>query len=125
MAAFLVALAVAGISGPSGSAHAQEDDAAQSVSGRVQNRYEDEDGERVTEPVPDVRIVVEDEAGKVVGESVTDADGMYLIPMSEPGIFIVRIDTETLPEGLTVEDGKDSRPPSQRQPERDPRLLPR
>ena len=38
---------------------------AQSITGRVQNRSEDDDGERVTEPVPDVRVVVEDESGNV------------------------------------------------------------
>jgi len=86
--------------------HAQESDAPQSITGRVQNRSE-QDGERVTEPVPDVRVVAEDESGAEVGESVTDADGVYLIPIEQPGTYVVRIDTETLPEGLTVEEGKE------------------
>ncbi len=106
LAAFVVALAVVGITTQSGNAHAQEDDAPQSITGRVQNRFL-EDGERVTEPVPDVRVFVEDEGGTVVGETVTDADGVYVIPLADPGSYVVRIDIETLPEGLAAEDGKD------------------
>jgi neutral amino acid transport system permease protein len=84
---------------------AQEDDAPQSIGGRVQNRFE-EDGERVTEPVPGVRIVVEDEAGEVVGEAVTDENGNYRIGLDQPGTYVVRIDDESLPEGLAVEEGE-------------------
>lgn len=106
LASLFVVLGVVGIAGSSGAAHAQEDDAAQSIRGRVQNRFE-EDGERVTEPVPDVRVFVEDEGGTVVGESVTDADGTYEIGLADPGSYIVLIDVETLPEGLAVEDGQE------------------
>ena len=100
----IMLLALLGSLTAGGQAHAQEDEAAQSITGRVQNRPED--GER--EPVPDVRVVAEDESGNVVGESVTDADGVYLIPIDEPGTYVVRIDTETLPDGLEVEDGKEA-----------------
>ena len=87
---------------------AQESDAAQSIQGRVQDRFLDEDGKAVLVPVPDVRIIVEDEAGVIVGEAVTDADGAYRIPLVDPGTFVVRLDVETLPDDLTAEDGKDS-----------------
>ena len=50
---------------------------------------------------------VEDEGGNVVGEAVTDAEGVYLIPLADPGTYVVRIDVETLPEGLEPEEGKD------------------
>ena len=100
--------AIAGTSlGSSGSAHAQADDAPQSIQGRVQNRFE-KDGKKVTEPVPDVRVFVEDESGDVVGEDVTDAEGKYLIPIEEPGSYVVKIDVETLPEDLAVEEGKEA-----------------
>ena len=88
-----------------GTASAQEDESPQSIGGRVQNRFV-EDGERVTEPVADVRIVVEDEAGEVVGEAVTDADGNYRIGIEQPGTYVVRIDEETLPDDLAVEEGR-------------------
>ena len=87
---------------------AQESDAAQSIQGRVQDRFLDEDGKAVLVPVPDVRIIVEDEAGVIVGEAVTDADGAYRIPLVDPGTFVVRLDVVTLPDDLTAEDGKDS-----------------
>jgi neutral amino acid transport system permease protein len=83
-----------------------DDDAAQSISGRVQNRLV-EDGERITDPVPGVRIVLEDEAGSVVGEAETAEDGTYRVGVDEPGAYVIRIDPESLPEGLTAEDGRD------------------
>ena len=88
-------------------AHAQtDDDAPQSVQGRVQNRFV-EDGDRVTEPVADVRIVVVDASGAEIAEATTDEDGQYQIGLDEPGTYVVRLDTETLPEDLAVEDGQD------------------
>ena len=92
---------------PSTPSAAQADDAAQSVQGRVQDRFL-EDGDTVIEPVPDVRIVVEDESGALIGEAITDAEGKYTIPLSDPGSFIVRIDLDTLPDGLAVDEGKET-----------------
>lgn len=91
-----------------GVASAQDGDAAQSVSGRVQNRYVDDDGGRVNEPVPGVRVTVETAGGDVVGEAVTDDDGRYRIGIEEPGSYVVRIDTATLPDGLDTEEGQES-----------------
>ncbi len=93
---------------PSALGSAQGTEAAQSIQGRVQDRFLDEDGKAVLVPVPDVRVIVEDETGAVVGEAVTDADGAYLIPLVDPGTFVVRLDLDTLPDDLTAEDGKDS-----------------
>ena len=45
---------------------------------------------------------------RLVAEATTDADGHYLIPIDEPGTYVVRLDQDTLPEGLTVAEGKDS-----------------
>ena len=102
--AALIGLLVIGAT--SGAAFAQtDDDAPQSVRGKVQNRFE-EDGERVIEPVPDVRIVVED-AGSPIGEAVTDADGNYFIGLDQTGTFTVRLDVSTLPDGLAVAEGED------------------
>ncbi len=93
---------------PNAPGAAQESDAAQSIQGRVQDRLLDEDGKAVVVPIADVRIIVEDEAGSVVGEAITDADGEYRIPLDDPGTFVVRLDLDTLPEDLTAEDGKES-----------------
>jgi neutral amino acid transport system permease protein len=103
---FALAVGVLALAGLSEAAGAQEEDeAAQSVAGRVQNRFE-EDGERVTEPVPGVRLVVESESGEVVGETVTGENGAYEIGIPEPGTYIIRLDEATLPEGLAVEAGE-------------------
>lgn len=106
----LAALAVVaiGVLGLGARASAQEDDdAPQRIQGRVFNEFEDE-GERVREPVPDVRIVVETEAGEEVGEGLTDAEGAYVVGLAEPGTYVVRIDAESLPEGVAVEEGEES-----------------
>jgi branched-chain amino acid transport system permease protein len=102
LAAFAAASAVIGAPAP---ASAQSDDAAQAVQGRVQNRFLD-DGERVTEPVVGVRIVVEQD-GTEIASNTTDDDGRYLVPIDVPGTYQVRLDTSTLPEGLGVEEGDD------------------
>jgi neutral amino acid transport system permease protein len=101
-----VFLGVLVVGATSGAALAQSnDDAPQSIRGKVQNRYE-QDGERVTEPVPDVRIVIE-QAGNPIAEGVTDAEGNYFIGLDQTGTFTVRLDVSTLPEGLTVAEGED------------------
>jgi branched-chain amino acid transport system permease protein len=86
--------------------HAQSDEDNGIIRGRVNNQFE-RDGERVREGVPDVRIVVETEAGELVAETTTDADGAYEISVA-PGTYVVRLDTDTLPDGVDVEDGKDA-----------------
>jgi branched-chain amino acid transport system permease protein len=101
-----VLVAVAFLLADFGTAAAQGDEgAAQIIRGRVQNEFE-EDGERVREGVADVRIVVETADGEEVAEAVTDAEGNYEIGVTEPGVYSVRLDTETLPEGITVPEGE-------------------
>lgn len=90
-------------------AKAQSDDAAQAVQGRVFNEYE-QDGKRVREGVPGIRIIVETEDGILVAEADTDEQGAYRIGIDEPGNYVVRIDQDSLPEGLTVAEGADSFP---------------
>jgi branched-chain amino acid transport system permease protein len=89
--------------GGGGHASAGTADGEQTLQGRVNNQYE-EDGERVREGVPGVRIVVETEEGELVAEAVTDDQGTYRISLPEPGTYVIRLDTDTLPEGLTLPD---------------------
>lgn len=102
---FAVALlfVVLGLGFGGGSASAQTADGEQVLQGRVNNQYE-EDGERVREGVPGVRIVVETEDGELVAEAVTDEQGAYSIAIPEPGTYVIRLDTDTLPDGLTIPD---------------------
>ena len=63
--------------------------------------------------VEGVKVSVEDETGKVVGEATTSADGTFVIPL--PGAAIdnlgttitVKIDQNTLPEGAVLTDPAD------------------
>lgn len=101
-----VAIVIGG--GSTASAQNDGDDEAGIIRGLVRNEFE-EDGERVLEGVPGVRIVVETEAGgEPVAEAVTDAEGAYEITIEVPGTYVVRIDTDSLPDDLTVEEGLDS-----------------
>ena len=77
----------------------------QTLGGRVQNEFE-EDGEEVREGVPDVRIVVETADGELIAEGVTDEGGQYSIAVPEAGTYNVRLDTESLPEGVTIPEGE-------------------
>ena len=104
----LLLVAVGFLLGTPGPASAQDDDAAQTIHVRVNNEYLSEDGERVREPVPDVRITVESEAGETITEGVTGEDGTVDIGVNEPGTYVIHLDTDSLPEGLAVEEGEDS-----------------
>lgn len=54
------------------------------------------------EPIPDVSVIVTDEAGSEIAETVSDADGNWLIQIDEPGRYDVTVDAETLPEGVSL-----------------------
>lgn len=56
------------------------------------------------EPVPDVTVVVRTEEGDQVAETVSDADGNWLVEIADPGRYEISIDTDTLPEGVALRD---------------------
>lgn len=101
-----VVLALLAVLGVAGAANAQEDDANPAViRGRVFNELE-RDGERVREPVPDVRVIAAlEEGGDAVGEAVSDADGAYRLELAEGGTYWISIDESSLPEGIGIEEG--------------------
>ncbi len=103
---FLSLLAVFGFASV---AHAQDDDGnPATIRGRVFNEFEEE-GERVRDPVPDVRVIAApEEGGDPVAEAVTDADGAYVIELPEGGTYWVSIDESSLPEGVGIEEGANS-----------------
>lgn len=61
------------------------------------------------QPVEGVEISITDSSGAVVGEGATDAKGVARLAVPSDGSFTVTIDVATLPEGLTLADGLDSR----------------
>lgn len=93
---------VVGLAG-GGGASAQEEPPEQAIRGRVFNELE-RDGDRVREPVPDVRVVASTEGGDEVAEATTDDDGAYLIALPEPGTFVVSIDESSLPEDIGIDE---------------------
>jgi neutral amino acid transport system permease protein len=101
----LLAVPIGFLLGGFNSASAQDEDTNQTLGGRVQNEFV-EDGERVREGVPAVRIVVETADGELVAEGVTDEGGRYAIAVAEAGTYNVRLDTESLPEGVTIPEGE-------------------
>jgi branched-chain amino acid transport system permease protein len=57
-----------------------------------------------SDPVADVRIFVTDAGGNQVGESRSDADGNWAVPLPGPGDYKVTLDTSTLPDGVALRD---------------------
>lgn len=64
--------------------------------------------EKPPAPVPDVRITIEDEAGKVVAEGTSDETGVFDIALPGTAIdnlgntYTIKIDKETLPDGADL-----------------------
>ena len=52
-------------------------------------------------PVEGVTIEVSQD-GAEVGSAVSDADGRWLVPVPGPGVYQVRLDESTLPEGIAL-----------------------
>ena len=95
--AFAIAL-LALVSLAPGRASAQ---ATESIRGRVFNERE-ENGKRVRDPVPGVKISVAAVGGEAIGDATTDAQGAYEIPLPRAGDYTVTLDESTLPKGVTV-----------------------
>jgi branched-chain amino acid transport system permease protein len=61
------------------------------------------------EPVVGAKIVVEQD-GEEVGEGETDERGAFLIELPSGGEYVVRLDLESLPEGVSIrEEGGEER----------------
>ena len=58
------------------------------------------DGEGEKTPAEGIRFFVED-AGSLVGEGVTDADGVFFIPVPA-GTYSIAVDIDSIPEGITL-----------------------
>lgn len=83
-----------------GTAHADE----QTLQVRVQDASQTK-----KVPVEGVHVVVTDPSGTVVAEGDTDAKGVVKIQVPSDGQFTVTVDTSTLPDGLSIPEGEESR----------------
>ena len=56
------------------------------------------------EPLKGVRIRVEDESGKEVGDATTDDAGKFAIKLPGPGNYVAAIEVDSLPKGLKLDE---------------------
>lgn len=99
--ALLIAVIWALVAAPAASAQTEDEEepAQTEVTTGVAGSFSTGD-----EPVPDVTVTVRTENGDQVAETVSDADGNWLVEIDEPGRYEVSIDTETLPDGVELRD---------------------
>jgi neutral amino acid transport system permease protein len=101
----VIALGLAGFAALAfgmGTAHAQ--DGGEQIRVAVRNQVE-QDGEATRQPVPDVSVTVTGADGSVVGEGVTDAEGLAVIPLPGEGFFTIELIVDTLPDGVALLPG--------------------
>ncbi|WP_231502593.1 branched-chain amino acid ABC transporter permease [Blastococcus sp. URHD0036] len=75
------------------------------------------DGEQVrgtlttntTGPIEGVTVTVETADGQEVGEAESDERGRFSVPVPAAGEYVVTLDADSLPEGVTVGGGGDTR----------------
>lgn len=95
---FVFGLALGLLAQPAG-AQEEDDEASQSVRGRLQ--------ERTTEgnnPVEGAELRALDDNGDEAGAVETDDAGRFEIPLDEPGSYRIELDRDTLPDGVTLTD---------------------
>ncbi len=69
---------------------------------QVQVRLQAKDAEGERQPVVGVVFTVTDETGNPVGSGSTDEDAVFLLDVPGGGTYIVTIDPESLPAGITL-----------------------
>jgi branched-chain amino acid transport system permease protein len=95
----LAFVAVLGVLSIAQTASAQDDTFIQA---QVKDQQRDEGGSADNQPVPGVTVVVLDEGGAEIATGVTDDKGIALIPVPGRATYTVRVDEDSLPEGLAL-----------------------
>jgi branched-subunit amino acid ABC-type transport system permease component len=101
----LVALAmgISLVAGMAQAVHAQEPEPEQSVRGTLIDRKATRD--RVDDvPVKGAVVSVTRPDGRKVGTGTSDADGVFVVGVPEPGNYVVVLERDSLPEGVDVKD---------------------
>jgi branched-chain amino acid transport system permease protein len=81
-----------------------QDDGVQ-VQVQVKDQQRDANGKANNQPLPGVTVTITDASGAEVGTGVTDAKGVVLFELPARADYTVRIDVDTLPEGLALAEG--------------------
>ncbi len=76
----------------------------------IKGTLEKIDGD-VREPVAGVTVTVESD-GAEIGSAVSDAEGNWEVPVPGPGSYLVRLEVDTLPEGVALTDPERSELPN-------------
>ena len=101
LVAFAMGLAL--VAGIAPAAHGQEPEPEQSVRGTLVDRKGTRD--RADDvPVEGAVVTVTRPNGAEVGTGESDADGVFLVGVPEPGSYVVLLDSDTLPDGVEVKD---------------------
>lgn len=60
------------------------------------------------EPLPGVELTVTTPDGGPIGTATTDQDGRFLIPVPGPGSYTITLNEKSLPEGVSIRQGRES-----------------
>lgn len=91
---------------PSG-AQEPSDDAAEQVRGTLLDKKETRESDDDT-PVEGVEITVSDEAGTEIGATTSAEDGTFQLGLPGPGRYTAVLAVDTLPDGLELEEGRET-----------------
>jgi neutral amino acid transport system permease protein len=89
-----------------GPARAQTGESSESVRGTLVDRQ----GTRERsddEPVADVEVTVRTEQGEEVDGATSDEDGRWEVPLPGPGRYTATLDTDSLPDDVSLAEGRD------------------
>ena len=88
-------------------APAQEDDPTESVRGTLIDRKGTRDRQD-DEPVADAQVTVAEEGGDDVDTVSSNDEGRWEVPLPGPGRYTAALDTESLPDDVSLAEGRDT-----------------
>lgn len=105
--ALLLALGIVLGAAPAGAQDAGEpsEEATEFIRGTLINKQGTRE-QADDEPVEGVEITIAAEDGAEVGVAISDADGIFELALPGPGPYVAVLDTETLPDGVALAEGK-------------------
>jgi len=88
-------------------ASAQEEEPTESVRGTLVDRKGTRDRDD-DEPVSDAEVTVAEEGGDDVDTVPSNDEGRWEVPLPGPGRYTATLDTETLPDDVSLAEGRDT-----------------